>query len=149
MSLSALLVLGILGAIVGYPDLMLESMDKRDPMSQQLIAIKESGERAALIVQDLLTLARRGVAITAPESLNVTVTRYLTSREFAKLKEQHPGVVVETRLAEDLFNTLGSAVHLTKAVMNLCTNAVEAMPQGGKLVISTENTMAIRTSRPI
>ncbi len=129
----------ILGAIVGYPDMMLEDLDEDHPMRKQLVSIRNSGERAAVIVQDLLTLARRGVAISEPENLNELVASYLDSREFVKLKEVHPNVDVTTQLGPQLLNIMGSAVHLTKILMNLCSNAAEAMPGGGQITISTEN----------
>ncbi|MCP4674023.1 MAG: response regulator [Deltaproteobacteria bacterium] len=129
----------ILGAIVGYPDMMLENLDKDHPMRKQLLSIRNSGERAAAIVQDLLTLARRGVAISEPENLNELVGSYLDSREFVKLMEVHPNVGVTTHLGPQLLNIMGSAVHLTKALMNLCSNAAEAIPGGGQITISTEN----------
>jgi CheY-like chemotaxis protein len=63
----------------------------------------------------------------------------LKNPEHDKLKSFHPMVEVETSLASDLFNISGSPVHLSKAVMNLVSNAAEAMPDGGKIFISTEN----------
>jgi CheY-like chemotaxis protein len=42
-------------------------------------------------------------------------------------------------LAEDLFNIVGSPVHLSKTIMNLITNAAEAMPAGGVVRIATRN----------
>ena len=129
----------ILGAIVGYPDLMLDDIPKDSPLRNSVLAIKESGERAASVVQDLLTLARRGIAITEVENLNNIITRYLGTREFLKLKEFYPYVQLETNLTTDLLNILGSPVHLSKVVMNLVSNAAEAMPGGGKITIFTEN----------
>ncbi len=130
----------ILGAIVGYPDLMLDDLPDDSPLKSPVLAIKESGDRAAAIVQDLLTLARRGIAITEVVNLNTIINRYLGSREFFKLKEFHPNVTVETDLTDGLLNILGSPVHLIKVVMNLVSNAAEAMPGGGNIVITTENT---------
>jgi CheY-like chemotaxis protein len=51
----------------------------------------------------------------------------------------HSQVQVETRLGENLLNIVGSPIHLSKTVMNLVSNAVESMPQGGTLIIDTEN----------
>jgi CheY-like chemotaxis protein len=48
-------------------------------------------------------------------------------------------VEVELRLEEDLPNILGSAIHLFKTIMNLVSNAAEAMSDGGKIVVSTSN----------
>ena len=50
-----------------------------------------------------------------------------------------PGIKVELKLDNALLNIRGSAVHLTKILMNLFCNAVEAMPACGKLTIVTEN----------
>ncbi|MCP4343360.1 MAG: transporter substrate-binding domain-containing protein [Desulfobulbaceae bacterium] len=53
----------ILSGIVSYPDMLLLDRSPDDPMTRPLKTIKKSGERAAAIVQDLLTLARRGGGI--------------------------------------------------------------------------------------
>jgi len=60
----------VLSGIVSYPDLLLMNMSDDSPLKQPLLTIKESGERAAAIVQDLLTLARRGVNTTQVLNLN-------------------------------------------------------------------------------
>jgi CheY-like chemotaxis protein len=105
----------------------------------QIEVIKDSGRKAAAIVQDLLTLARRGVTVTEVVNLNDIITAYLESPEFKKLEAYHPGVEVHTRLDPDLKNMVASPVHLSKTVMNMVSNAAEAMPGGGGLTISTEN----------
>jgi two-component system, cell cycle sensor histidine kinase and response regulator CckA len=84
----------ILSGLVSYPDMLLIGRAADDPMTKPLQTIKKSGERAAAIVQDLLTLARRNI---------------------------------------------GSAVHLQQIVMNLFSNALEAMPGGGQVTLATEN----------
>ncbi len=128
-----------LGAIVGYPDLLLDEIPQDSSIRSSIMAIKQSGERAAAIVQDLLTLARRGVNTTEVVNLNDIVSKYFETPEYKKLKEFNPDVDVETSLIPDLFNIIGSPVHLSKTVMNLVANSAEAMPGGGKIVISTQN----------
>jgi len=90
-------------------------------------------------VQDLLTLARRGVSVTEVTNLNQLIEQYLKSPENHKILEYHPGVKVETCLKPKIFNILGSPVHLSKTIMNLVSNAAEAMPSGGAIHITTEN----------
>jgi PAS domain S-box-containing protein len=129
----------VLGAIVGYPDLLLKDIPEDSPMRRSIMAIRRSGERASAIVQDLLTLARRGVQVTEVVNLNTVLTKCLESVEYKKLEELHPDVELETNLEKDLLNILGSPVHLSKTAINLLSNAVEAMPGGGKITISSEN----------
>lgn len=104
-----------------------------------LITIQQSGFKAAAIVQDLLTLARRGVSISKVVNLNNIIAEHLASPEFEKIKNFHDGLRVETDLDPDLLNISGSPVHLSKTLMNLVSNAAEAMPNGGVIVISTQN----------
>jgi len=129
----------ILSGLVGYPELLLMDIPEDSPFRKPILTIQKSGEKAATIVQDLLTLARRGVAVTEVVSLNHIISEYLKSPEYEKLKSFHPSVQVETNIEKDLLNILGSPVHLSKTVMNLISNAAEAMPEGGKIFISTEN----------
>ncbi len=129
----------ILGGVISYPELLLMEMPEESPLRKPILTIQKSGEKAAAIVQDLLTLARRGVAVSEVVDLNHIVSEYLISPEYEKLKEFHPNVKLETDFKEDLLNILGSPVHLSKSIMNLVSNAAEAMPEGGKIFISTQN----------
>ena len=129
----------ILSGIVGYPDLILLDMAEDDQLRKPIEAIKKSGQRAAEIVQDMLTLARRGVAITGIVNIDKIISDYLTSPEYVKLTSFHPEVKVETHFETDILNIKGSNVHLSKTIMNLVSNAAESMPDGGKIIISTKN----------
>jgi PAS domain S-box-containing protein len=129
----------ILSGIVSYPDLLLMDLDEDSPLVEPLTTIQQSGVKAAAIVQDLLTLARRGVSISEVVNLNRIIAEHLDSPEFEKIKSFHPGVEINTDLDPDLLLISGSPVHLSKTVMNLVSNAAEAMPQGGTISISTQN----------
>ncbi len=129
----------VLSGIVGYPDLLLFDMAEDDPLREPIETIQKSGLKAAAIVQDLLTLARRGVAITGVVNLNEIISEYLDSPEYVKLKSFHPKVNLETHFEVDLLNIKGSQVHLSKTIMNLISNAAESMPDGGKIIITTKN----------
>lgn len=127
----------ILSGISSYPDLLLEDIAADDPLYQSLTDIKHSGEKAAAVVNDLLTLARRGVPVNDTLGLNQIVQEYLSSPEHARLQKAHPYVVLETQLEAVLPAMLGSSVHLSKALMNLVTNAFEAVEDSGRVVITT------------
>ncbi len=129
----------ILSAMISYPELLLLNLPEDSSLRKPLLSIKESGEKAAAIVNDMLTLARRGVHIAEVANLNVILTDYVNTSHYEKLKYFHSKVEFEINLAPDLLNTMGSPVHLSKTVMNLISNAAEAMPEGGKIIVSTEN----------
>jgi PAS domain S-box-containing protein len=128
----------VLGGLVSYPEFLLMQIPKDSPLRPHLTIIKKSGEKAAAIVQDLLTLGRRMVAVNEVVNLNRIIEDYLVTPEFQRLASFHPNVQFETNLAENLLNISGSPVHLSKTVMNLLSNAAEAMPDGGKVIVSTE-----------
>ena len=129
----------ILSGIVSYPELLLLDIKEDSPLRKPILTIQRSGEKAAAIVQDLLTLARRGVEATEVVNLNSIVLEYLQSPEHARLELNNSDVILEKYLDENLLNILGSPVHLSKTVMNLVSNAAEAILHGGKIVIKTEN----------
>jgi signal transduction histidine kinase len=80
----------ILSGLVSYPELVLLDLDDDSPLREPLSAIKSSGERAAEIVQDLLTLARRGVAAKRVTDLNRIVSDFIASPAHRKMLAGHP-----------------------------------------------------------
>jgi len=129
----------VLSAIVGYPDLILATLPEDSPQRRYIESIRDSGLKASEIVQDLLTLARRGVMQPVVLDLNGLIERYLASPEGIKLRTAHPDLRIEKRLAPDLLRMFGSPVHLQKTIMNLVANGAEAQPRGGVIRLATEN----------
>ena len=129
----------VLSGVVSFPELILMDLPPNSKLREPIETIQESGYRAVAIVQDLLTVAR-GVAITKePLNLNDIIGDYLHSPEFKKLEQFHPTVTVKTDLDTELLNISGSHVHISKVVMNLVSNASEAVEGGGHVTISTKN----------
>lgn len=129
----------ILSGIVSYPELILMDLPSDSPLRKPITTIQLAGERAAAIVQDLLTLARRAVSNMEVVNFNEIIRDFLISPEFHRIRSFHPTIQIETDLASDLLNINGSPVHLSKTVMNLVSNAAEAMPDGGMIRLSTAN----------
>jgi signal transduction histidine kinase len=129
----------VLSGIASYPELLLLDMPEDSPYRNTVLAIQESGLKAAAIVQDLLTLARRGVAVTEITNLNDLVDNYLSSPEYKNLASLNPEIEIKIELAEDLLNIQGSPVHLLKTIMNLVSNAVESIRAWGTIIIRTAN----------
>ena len=130
----------VLGIVVGYSELLLDKVeDESLSLKSHVKEILKGGERAAAIVQDLLTLTRRGVTSKQVVNLNSIIMDCQESPEFAKLLSYHPITKIEADLEADLLNISGSSVHLGKTLMNLVANAVEAMPNGGLITIKTRS----------
>ena len=129
----------ILSGVVGYPDLLLMQLPEDSKLRKPLHVIQESGQRAAEVVADLLTVAQGIASHREARSLNTLVIEYLKSPEGMKLLSQYPDVRVKTDLASDLFNVSCSSVHIKKCLMNLLTNAAEAIAGTGTVRIETKN----------
>ena len=129
----------VLSGIVSYPELLLLDLPYDSKLRKPIETIQESGHKAVAIVQDLLTIARGAATVKEPLNLNQIINEYLSSPEFAKLKSNHPGVSFSTTLEKELFNFNGSPIHIKKVIMNLVSNASEAIEESGRVVISTSN----------
>ena len=125
--------------IVSYPDYLLSKMQPNDPYHRPLKNICEAGQKAAAIVEDLLTLARRGVTSTQVLDLNTVVKEYFDSPEFRKLQSHHSDVVFRQNMGEDLLLVKGSPLHLKKTIMNLVSNGAEAISGSGRVEVTTRN----------
>lgn len=129
----------ILSGIINYPELLLLRLPEDSPHRPALQAIKKSGERAAAVVADLLTVARESAAVHTVTDINRLVTDYTHSPEFQKLRQFHPGVRFDFLPQTDLWFCRCSPIHIEKAVMNLVINAFEATGDEGRVTFSTDN----------
>lgn len=130
----------ILSGIVSYPELLLLDLPEDSPLIPPLKTIKSSGDRAAVIVQDLLSMARRGVAKHELLDFNAAVKEYLQSPECRAILDYHTGVTVTHSLDAELAMIRGSKVHLLKTIGNLIANSAESISSSGEIGIRTSNT---------
>lgn len=129
----------VLGVLVGYSELLLENIPEGERTRDYAANILKSSEKGAAIIQDLLTLARRGVVSAEVVNLNKVVSDFFLTPVFEKIQDYHPLVFFRAELAPDLLNIKGSPVHIEKALMNLLANAAEAVSKIGKVLVRTEN----------
>jgi len=130
----------VLGILSGYSELLLKEIPEGQKARNHVEKILQSTQRGTLIIQDLLTLARRGV--TASDNvvnLNQIASGFLQTHVFEKMKDFHPHVTFRTDFDPHLLNIKGSSVHLEKTLMNLVSNAAEAITGTGAVTIRTEN----------
>lgn len=129
----------ILSGITGYPELLLLQLPGESDLRKPLEAIKDSGERAAAVVADLLTVARGVASNRTVISLNTLVRVFLDSLECKKLRSQYLQVEYRLQFADNLPNISCSAVHINKCIMNLVKNAAEAMKESGTITLTTSS----------
>jgi two-component system, cell cycle sensor histidine kinase and response regulator CckA len=108
----------------------------QDPESLAMLdTIETSAERGADIIKQLLTFARGRPGVRVPLPL-----RHLV-RDMAKIaRETFPrDIQAHTDVPADLWPLLGDATQVHQALMNLCVNSRDAMPDGGVLTIAARN----------
>jgi len=125
----------LLGAILGFASLMERDLPADSPLRTPVQTIITAARRGADLTNQLLAFARGGRYEVRPISLNEA------AREVVRLLSRtvDKTIAIEPRLADDLATVEGDAGQLHQMLLNLCLNAVDAMPGGGQLIIETEN----------
>ncbi len=129
----------ILSGIVSYPELLLLQLPESSELRPPIEAIQESGQRAAVVVADLLTVARGAASIKEPSDIHLLIQEFLESPEWQKIQSSHPDVVCLEEFNAEYSIISCSPVHIKKTVMNLMINAMEAINEVGNIVVSTCN----------
>ncbi|MDD4355679.1 MAG: PAS domain S-box protein [Smithellaceae bacterium] len=129
----------VLGVLAGYSELLLMEIPEGQRARNHAEKIMQSTEKGAAIVQDLLTLARRGVTKTEVIDLNNIVSDFFKTPVFENIQGYHPHVNFKIGCQEALLKIKGSPIHLEKTLMNLVLNAAEAISGNGEVTIRTEN----------
>ncbi|MEN8139590.1 MAG: response regulator [Thermodesulfobacteriota bacterium] len=138
----------ILSGIIGYPELILQELPQESRLRKRVEAIQQSGQRAAVVVADLLTVARSAATTRENYNLNALINNYLDTPECQKLKSLHPAVSWVQRPGAGNSFISCSPVHIQKCLMNLVTNGCEAIEGRGSVAITsydqciTEDSMA-------
>ena len=128
----------VLSGLSSIPDLVLMDLPKGSHLIEPVKLIKDSGRKALAIVDELLTLARGSVQTREPVQFNDLVEDYLNSLEFMGLKKNYHNVEIVKNYASDLPLITASKIHMQKIIMNLVSNAVEAVgKKQGKVVLET------------
>ena len=130
----------ILSGILSYPEFLLLDLPPGSKLRKPLETIRDSGLRAANVVQDMLSVARGAAVAKTQHELGALVREHLYSPEHRELMRQKPGVrlTVEQNAQEKLPISC-SPVHVKKALMNLLGNAVEAVLEDGQVRVATRH----------
>jgi len=129
----------LLSVITGYTELLLFKLDGKNPARRELEEIHRAGERAAALTGQLLAFSRRQVL--QPKLLQLPDV----VENIGKMLRRLIGEDIEfvTEASPDPWTVRADPSQVEQILMNLVVNARDAMPRGGKLVIST-GTLALR-----
>ena len=125
----------MLGAIMGFAEMAREDAETGRLNPGDLDQILNSAERARNLVRQILTFSRKAEPELKPMDINQEVLRTLELVQHTLPKM----IAIEHHLAPDLERVHADANQIGQVLMNLITNAFQAMPDGGKLSIATEH----------
>jgi len=108
-----------LSSVITLPELLLLDLPEDSRLRRPLTLMQRSGLQAAAIVQDLLTMARRGVLVSEVLDLKEVVVAQLESPEFSNIDSRHPGVRLLCKQDDAPLHVRGSRQHLGNVVKNL------------------------------
>lgn len=126
----------ILTVIISYSDLILrDHSDEYNEVQQKVKIIKEAGQRAAHVTQQLLAFSRRQVLAPTILNLNTAVIRATDMLEHLIGED----VILQLNLQEGLWSCRADPSQIEQVILNLVINGRDAMPTGGNLTIETKN----------
>jgi two-component system, cell cycle sensor histidine kinase and response regulator CckA len=125
----------VIGAIMGWADLGARAAEQGSDLQDKFVKIRSQADRASGLTRQLLAFARRQMLQPCNTNLNE-----LAKEEISLLRNViGERIEICMMLADDLKIIWADPGQIEQVLMNLCLNARDAMPNGGKLLIETEN----------
>ena len=125
----------LLTAIHGYTDLAISEVEEDSTLHNKLQQVQRAAERAATLTRQLLLFSRKQDIEKKLINMNTTIDDMLKML-FRMIGED---IAVETKFGEGIYSVEADIGNIEQILMNLVVNARDAMPEGGRLTISTEN----------
>jgi PAS domain S-box-containing protein len=126
----------LLQAMEGYTEMAMQHLGPAHPMTDKLGHALKACDRAATLVEKLRTFSQRVPLVQNPLDLNTAIDNARDSLSCLV----GPGIRIEFKRDPDLWMVMADPVQIEQILATLCTNAREAMPDGGQLIIETRNT---------
>ncbi len=130
----------ILTVLIGFSNLLQMKMKTDDPLRRYVDQIRATSERAVNLTQSLLAFSRKQVIELKPQRLNSIVA----GAEELLVRLLREDVELEVKVPEKSVAVLADTTQIEQVLLNLATNAQDAMPTGGKLKIEVKDTEVSR-----
>jgi two-component system cell cycle sensor histidine kinase/response regulator CckA len=124
----------LLTAIIGYGHLLKKEANQDDRTSTYVGQILSAAERAAILTNDLLTFSRKQIINPKPVNLN----KIIKDMESLLLRVIGEDIELSTVLTDTHLTIMADSTQIDQILLNLATNAQDAMPKGGSLIIRTD-----------
>jgi signal transduction histidine kinase len=126
-----------LSVVTGYVDLILSSPDLPETFRHDLKMIKKAVEGSAELINGMMAFSRKTTVKLEPLNLNTIVGQFSSLLTPVMTRR----IEIELVMADDIWTINASPSQIDQTLMNLAINAKDAMPDGGKLLIQTQNTI--------
>jgi two-component system cell cycle sensor histidine kinase/response regulator CckA len=124
----------VIGAVLGWAEIGYQELPEGHKTRERLLKIQQQAKRASGLTRQLLAFARRQVL--QPQNLDVNLLIKETVSLLAKIIGEQ--IQIELALAPDLQPAWADGTQIEQVIMNLCLNARDAMPKGGRIKIATQ-----------
>jgi PAS domain S-box-containing protein len=125
----------ILAAIMGYTELAAQTLPQEHEVQEDLLRVLTAGQRAQSLIQQILMFSRQRELEHQPLRVDIAIKEALKL-----LRATLPATIeIRTTYTEGSFKILGDLTQVQQVLMNLCTNAFHAMPDGGVLEVRLES----------
>ena len=131
----------VLAGIVGYGEMARDAASPGSPQARHLDRVLQAAGRGRLLIERILAFSRGGARTSTVFEVEPVVDEVLTLLT-ASLR---PDVVLERAFAAPGARLRGDVTQIFEVVMNLCTNAMQAMPDGGMLSVQVERRRVLTT----
>jgi PAS domain S-box-containing protein len=135
----------MLTTIIGYSEMVLEQIGSDKPISGDLGEIRKAADRAVVLTRQLLAFSRKQTLRIAAVDINDVIRQ--TSAMLQRLIGED--IVVRLQLMDGAPPVRADRMQLEQILMNLATNARDAMPRGGELIIETTDADAGEASNTV